>query len=63
MTKTNKDDNINELLISDNEFDESKNSSKIKKTKFLKVSTNPFTTRIAKKSLNLIGINSFFLIF
>ena len=53
MTKTNKDDNINELLISDNEFDESKNSSKIKKTKFLKVSTNPFTTKIAKKSLNL----------
>ena len=53
MTTTNKEDNIDDLLISDNEFDESKNSSTIKKTKYLKVSTNPFSSKITKKSLNL----------
>ena len=53
MISENKDDNINDVLISDNELDESKNNSNIKKAKFLKVSNNPFSTKIVKKSLNL----------
>ena len=53
MATAHKDDKIDDLW-SDNEIDESKNSSnKIKKTKYLTVSTNPFLTKVPKKSLKV----------
>ena len=48
-------DKISDILIPNNELEESKSNQKdnLKKTKVLKVSTNPFTTKIKKKALIL----------
>ena len=53
---TKKDqDNINDILIPENDFEESQTiqTNNIKRTQFPNLSTNPFITKIKKKSLNL----------
>ena len=53
-TDAQNNDSLDDLW-SDNEIDENKTNSnnKIKKTKFLTVSTNPFMTKVPKKSLRV----------
>ena len=54
-SKENNNDKLVEILVPDNEIDESKTNqvNNLKKTKFPNLSVNPFLTKIKKKSLNL----------
>lgn len=48
VPKKIKEDNLIDLLLSDNEFDEPQ-KNEMNETKFIKLSTNPFTSKIEKK--------------
>ena len=49
IPKKIKEDNLIDLLLSDNEFDEPQ-KNEMNETKFIKLSTNPFTSKIEKKN-------------
>ena len=49
IPKKIKEDNLMDLLLSDNEFDEPQ-KNEMNETKFIKLSTNPFTSKIEKNN-------------